>query len=108
MTTDIVTAAGEEFFTKIIDGTITSNPTYTVGLYLDATDGITDADYDPSTAITTEPTNTAYAQETDTMSAAATTGDVWGIENDTAPRKIRVPGPLILRGSTRNHEGHSA
>jgi LacI family transcriptional regulator len=30
------------------------------------------------------------------------------IEGDTAPRKIRIPGPLILRGSTRNPEGHRA
>jgi DNA-binding LacI/PurR family transcriptional regulator len=30
------------------------------------------------------------------------------IEGDTAPRKIRVPGPLILRGSTRTPEGHRA
>ena len=30
------------------------------------------------------------------------------IEGDTAPRKIRIPGPLILRGSTRNPEGQGA
>ncbi len=27
------------------------------------------------------------------------------IEGDTAPRKIRIPGPLILRGSTRTPQG---
>lgn len=80
MTVDITTAVGEEYcVTNALDGT-----TVTWGVYYDATDGVQDADYDPSTTITTEPTNTAYARQSVTMDAAQITTDVWGVENATS------------------------
>lgn len=80
MTTDILTAAGEEYVAKNgLDGA-----TLTIGVYNDTTDDVQDSDNDVGTAITSEPTNTAYSSESDTFSAAEITGDEWGVENDSA------------------------
>lgn len=84
MTQDILTAAGEEYLAKIEDGTLTDLGTdsLTVGIYNDSTDNITDSNYDPASAITTEPTNADYATNSINVSAAETSTDVWGLEND--------------------------
>lgn len=80
MTTDILTAAGEEYTVKnALDAA-----SIIVGVYNDATDGLTDTSVDPSTEITTEPSNTNYARQTVAVSAAETAADQWGVENDTS------------------------
>lgn len=83
MTTDILTDAGEEHLLKNgLDAV-----TLTVGLYNDATDGLSDSSYDPSTAISTEPgTNTAnYARQSINVTAADLDGaGTWGADNDAS------------------------
>lgn len=80
MATDILTAAGEEYTVKnTLDAA-----TVTVGLYLDSTDLLSDSSVDPATAITTEPGNTNYARQSVAVSAAETSANVWGVENDLA------------------------
>lgn len=90
MTLDITMVAGEEFITKVLDGTLTDLGTATidVGLYLDATDALVDGDTDPATAITTEPATAnypSYARATVNLSAVqVTAGSVWGLDNDAS------------------------
>lgn len=79
MTVNILTAAGEEFALK----NALDTATLTVGLYLDATDAFTDATV-AQTAITTEPTNTAYSRKSVAFSAAEISANQWGVTNDTA------------------------
>jgi len=75
MTTDILVDAGEEYVIKNnVDGA-----TFIVGLYDDSTDGLTDASVVGD--VTTEPTNTNYARQSVTVSAADIAGD-WGVQND--------------------------
>jgi len=77
MTTDILVDVGEEYVIKNnVDGA-----TFTFGLYNDSTDGLTDTAVVGD--ITTEPTNTNYARQTSTVSAADLAGN-WGAENDGA------------------------
>jgi hypothetical protein len=76
MTQDILTDLGEEYLIKNgFDGA-----TVIVALYNDATDNL--GDTDDIAAITTEPTNTNYARQSSTVSAADLSGD-WGFENDS-------------------------
>jgi len=80
MTTNILTATGEEYVSKnALDGT-----TITWGLYYDSTDAFDDTTYDPSAAISTEPGNANYGRVTTTVSAAQTSTDVWGVQNDSS------------------------
>lgn len=76
MTQDLLTDLGEEYVIKNgLDG-ITVN----VGLYNDATDALSDTS--DVGDITTEPTNTNYAQASVTLTAADISGN-WGVDNDT-------------------------
>lgn len=82
MTTDILTDAGEEHLMKLGLDSVT----LTVGLYNDATDNVQETDTDAGTAITTEPSNTAYttgAPYTSAFSASDISGN-WGVDNDSA------------------------
>lgn len=75
MTQDLLTDLGEEYFTKNnIDGA-----SLDVGLYNDSTDGLSDTS--DIGDITTEPSNTNYARQTDTFSASDISGN-WGVDND--------------------------
>lgn len=80
MTTDLLTVAGEEYTVK----NALDTATVTVGVYNDATDALSDTSIDPSTAITTEPGNTNYSRASVAVSAAETSTDVWGVENDSS------------------------
>lgn len=80
MTTDILTVAGEEYTVK----NALDTASVTIGVYEDATDALSDTSIDPSTAITTEPGNTNYARASVAVSAAETSTDVWGVENDSS------------------------
>jgi hypothetical protein len=76
MATDILVDLGEEeLMTNGFDG-----QTFTVGVYNDATDGLTDT----STVadITSQPTNTNYAPQTSVFTVANLSGD-FGVDNDT-------------------------
>jgi len=75
MTTDILVDVGEEYVIKNNVG----GATFTFGLYDDSTDGLTDTSVVGD--ITTEPTNTNYARQSVTVSAADLAGN-WGAEND--------------------------
>jgi hypothetical protein len=76
MTQDILTDLGEEYWTKH-DATAA---TFIVGVYNDATDGISDGD--DVGAITTEPTNGNYSRQS-TGVVAFDDGN-WGVESNTA------------------------
>lgn len=68
---------GEEYTIKnSLDGA-----SLDLGLYNDSTDAL--GDTSDVADITTEPTGTAYARQTDTYSALDLSGD-WGIDNDSA------------------------
>lgn len=79
MTTDILTDAGEEYVVK--NGLDAAS--IIVGVYNDSTDSLGENTTDPSTAITTEPSNANYSRVTDTFTAAETSTDVWGVDNDS-------------------------
>jgi hypothetical protein len=77
MTQDILVNTGEEYYTKTdLDGV-----TVELGLYNDATDGITDTDN--LSAFTSEPENGNYARQSSSVSVTDISGD-WGIETDTS------------------------
>lgn len=76
MTQDILTDLGEEYFIK--NGL---EATFTVGVYNDATDGITESD--DLSAIGTEPTNTNYSTQSVSFTAADLSGD-WGVDNGSS------------------------
>jgi len=77
MTQDILVNTGEEYVTK----TDLQGDSIDIGLYNDATDGITDPDN--LAAIMTEPGNGNYARQTDTVSVSNINGaGNWGFEND--------------------------
>lgn len=76
MTTDILVDIGEEYVIK--NG---AEGTFEVGVYNDATDGLTDTS--DLSDITTEPTNTNYARQSVTFSAADLSGN-WGVDNDAS------------------------
>jgi hypothetical protein len=77
MTTDILVDLGEEELVK--NGLDAS--TLTIGVYNDATDGLSDTS--TVSDITTEPTNTNYATQTATFAAVQISGD-WGVDNDSS------------------------
>jgi hypothetical protein len=77
MTTDLLTDLGEEYFVKNGYDSLT----VMVGLYNDATDALGEAS--DVSDITTEPTNTAYARQSVTFSAADLSGN-WGVDNDSS------------------------
>lgn len=85
MALGILTAAGEEYFTKILDGTLaTTVESLTVGLYNDSTDLVTDSDEALGTSITTEPTTAnfpSYARQPVEVVAAETAADQWGLQS---------------------------
>jgi hypothetical protein len=72
----ILTDLGEEYLIK----NSVSGITFTVGLYNDSTDSISETD--DLSAITTEPSGGAYARQSDTFTAADLSGD-WGTDNDS-------------------------
>jgi len=74
---NLLTDLGEEYWNKNgLEGV-----SIDIGLYNDSTDGITDSD--DLSAITTEPSGTSYARQTDTFSVVDISGD-WGIQNDSS------------------------
>lgn len=72
----ILTDLGEEWYTE----TAINGATVTFGLYNDSTDTISDTD--DLSAITSEPTGSAYNRISDTVSVADISGD-WGFQNDS-------------------------
>lgn len=76
MTQDLLTDLGEE---HLMDNGF-DGATIKVGLYNDSTDGLTDSD--DVGAITTEPTNTNYSRQSDTVTSADISGN-WGVDNDS-------------------------
>ena len=77
MTTDILVNLGEEELIKNgFDGS-----TFTIGVYDDATDDLSDTS--TVSDITTEPENSNYATQTATFSAEQISGN-WGVNNDTS------------------------
>lgn len=91
-----LTDIGEEWYTKT---DFSTNPTVTVGLYDDSTDNIGDTD-DVGT-ISTEPTGSVYARQSDTISTADIGGD-WGFQNnnqitfDTTDSNQTVDGAFMV------------
>jgi len=78
MTQDILVNTGEEYVTK----NDLQGDSVDIGLYNDGTDGITDTDN--LSAITTEPGNTNYSRQTDTVTVSNVNGaGDWGFENDS-------------------------
>lgn len=71
----ILNDIGEEWYTE----TAINGSTVIVGLYNDGTDAITDTD--DLAAITTEPSGSNYARQSDTVTVADISGD-WGFQND--------------------------
>ncbi len=74
---NLLTDLGEEYWNKNnLEGV-----SIDIGLYNDSTDTITESD--DLSAITTEPSGSSYARQTDTFSTADISGD-WGIQNDSS------------------------
>ncbi len=73
---DLLTDLGEEYLYK----NDLQGVSLDIGLYDDSTDGI--GDTNDIADITTEPSGSAYARQTDTFSVADISGD-WGIQNDS-------------------------
>lgn len=72
----LLTDIGEELLMKFnMDGL-----SHDVGLYNDSTDGISETD--DVSAISTEPTGSAYARQTSAYSVSDISGD-WGFDNDS-------------------------
>ena len=79
------TNAGKELLARDFGpGDVSKPASVSVGLYNDATDGVVDTEYDPSTDITTEPSGAAYARLSYNFDAtdmdAATEGTGWVID----------------------------
>lgn len=73
---DLLTDIGEEWYTENDVGSFT----VTIGLYNDATDALTDSS--TSSDITTEPSGSAYAPQSDTVTSTQISGN-YGIQNDS-------------------------
>jgi len=73
---NLITNTGEEYlYENNADG-----ETVTVGLYEDATDAL--GETDNLSAVTTEPTGSAYSRQSDTVTARFSGGE-FGIDNDS-------------------------
>lgn len=76
MTLDLLMQVGGEWVME----NNTSGATVTVGLYLDATDALTETDN--LSAVTTEPSNTNYARQSSTVTTSLLSGS-YGFNNDS-------------------------
>ena len=75
--TTLLTNLGEEYVLE----TALNGVTLTVGTYNDATDAISDTS--DLSAITTEPTGSAYARQSDTYSLVKNGSGNWQLDNDS-------------------------
>lgn len=72
MSTGIMTDYGEEYVQKLVSNNLGAKTTWTVGLYNDSTDGLSDSS--DVGAITTEPTGASYAKQSVSLPGDATLG----------------------------------
>lgn len=79
MTNNLLFNIGEEF---IVDESPNGN-TMTVGVYDDSTDGLSESFNLTNGAPSTEPSNTNYSRQTDTVTTAQLSGD-YGFDNDNS------------------------